>query len=117
MELLVCVINEDEQVEHVLTGFLELGVTGATIIKSQGMGRHLTEGVPVFGGLQAIVSHSRPHNTTVFSIIESKETLEAALEMVQRVCGDLRDPATGIVFTVPVSRAIGIAPELDQDPA
>jgi hypothetical protein len=32
--------------------------------------------------------------------------------MVQEVCGDLTAPGTGILFTVPVSRVVGLAPEL-----
>jgi len=35
--LLVCVVNRDEKLESILYGFLELGVTGATVLHSEGM--------------------------------------------------------------------------------
>jgi hypothetical protein len=48
----------------------------------------------------------------VFSVIETKEKLDAAIAMICEKCGDLDDPGTGILFTVPVSRAIGLATAL-----
>ena len=115
MELLVCVVNRDEKLEEVLSGFLELGVTGATVIHSEGMGRVLSQEVPVFAGLQTLMSRSRPQNTTILSVIESTEAMEQAIALVQRVCGDFDEPSTGIVFTVPLNRVIGLAPELEPE--
>lgn len=113
--MLVCVVNQEEKLNDILSGFLELGVTGATVINSEGMGRVLSHEVPVFAGLQTLISRSRPQNSTIFSVIESPEKLEAAIAMVQEVCGNLDDPATGILFTVPVGRVLGLAPELGTE--
>ena len=115
MELLVCVVNREEKLEELLAGFLELGVTGATVIHSEGMGRVLSQDVPVFAGLQTLVSRSRPQNTTVLSVIESQDVLEKAIAMVQRVCGSLDEPSTGILFTVPLNRVVGLSHELDRE--
>ena len=115
MELLVCVINQEEKLERILSGFLELGVTGATVIGSQGMGRVLSEELPAFAGLQALLSRSRPENTTIMSVIAAPHPLEEAIAMVEEVCGGLDAPSTGILFTVPVSRVVGLAPELDRN--
>ena len=117
MELLVCVVNREEKLEEILSGFLELGVTGATVIHSEGMGRVLSQEVPVFAGLQRLMSRSRPQNTTILSVIESPEVMDRAIKMVQDVCGDFDTPSTGIIFTVPLSRVIGIAPELGPEEA
>lgn len=115
MELLVCVINQEEKLDDILSGFLEIGVTGATVMHSEGMGHVLAKDVPVFAGLQELMSRSRPRNITILSVIESGEKLEKAIAVVQDVCGDLDNPATGILFTVPASRVIGLAPELGSD--
>lgn len=114
MHLLVAIINEEGKVEEVLGEFLRLGVTGATVLKSEGMGKVLSQDVPVFGGLQALMSRSRPQNTTVFSVIESPTTLRAAIDAVTRVVGNIDAPSTGIVFTVAVSEAWGLASELED---
>ena len=115
MELLVCVINREEKLEQLLSGFLDLGVTGATVVSSEGMGRVLSQDVPVFGGLQALISRSRPQNTTVLSVIESPAVLEKAIVLAKEICGNFDEPSTGILFTVPVSRVVGLSPELDRD--
>jgi len=112
MELLVLVINEDDKVEPILSGFLTLGIKGATVVNSQGMARRVNEKAPVLAGLQDLLSRSRPQNTTVFSVIETSDQLEAAMQLIQRICGDLHDPGTGIVFTIPVSRVVGLASHL-----
>lgn len=112
MYLLVCVIGQEEKLEAVLSGFLEVGVTGATVLKSEGMGRKLGRELPALSGLQELVSQSRPNNVTIFSVVESKEKLERAVDRVSEICGGFTAPATGIVFTVPVERAVGLAPEV-----
>ena len=58
-----------------------------------------------------------PQNRTIFSVVED-EKVEPALALLQEVCGDLAAPATGIAFTLPLGRVVGLAPELGggQDP-
>jgi nitrogen regulatory protein PII len=109
MELLVCVINDEEKLDTIMSGFLELGVTGATIIRSEGMGRLVSQGLPVMAGLQSLGSRSRPSNITVFSVIENGETVSAAVDLIEGTLGDLHHPGTGIVFTVPLNHVTGLA--------
>ena len=111
MQLLVAVVNDPEKVDDILSGFLELGITGATVINSEGMGRVLTHDIPIFAGLQTLITRSRPQNRTIFSVID-EEKVEPAMALLQEVCGDLSAPATGIAFTLPVDRVMGLAPEL-----
>ncbi len=112
MQLLVAVINQPEALDDVLSGFLELGITGATILNSEGMAHVLTHDIPLFAGIQTLISRSRTQNYTIFSVIEEPEKVEAAFALIQDICGNLEEPGTGLVFTIPVSRATGVAPEL-----
>ncbi len=114
MQLLVAVINQVEALDDVLSGFLELGITGATIIDSEGMARVLTHDIPLFAGIQTLISRSRAQNYTIFSVIDEAEKVDAAFALIQDVCGDLQEAGTGIVFTIPVTRARGVAPELGE---
>lgn len=113
MELLLAVINDPEKLDDVLSGFVELGITGATIVDTEGMGRLLSHDIPIFAGLQTLISRSRPQNRTIFSVIED-EKIDSALALLQDVCGDLNRPATGIAFTIPLNRVVGLAPELGE---
>jgi nitrogen regulatory protein P-II 1 len=112
MQLLIAVINHVEQVDDILAGFVELGITGATVVNSEGMGRVLSHDVPIFAGLRSLISRSRPTNQTLFSVID-EEKVDAAIALIQEVCGSLDSPGAGIVFTLPVSRVVGLAPELE----
>jgi len=114
VQLLIAVINEEEKLDEILSGFMELGVTGATILDSEGMGRVLSHDIPIFAGLQSLASRTRPKNQTIFSVVDD-EKAEAVISLLQEICGDLESPATGIAITVPVSRVTGLAPELDED--
>jgi nitrogen regulatory protein PII len=113
MHLLIAVVNDPEKIDEILSGFLEIGVTGATIINSEGMGRVLSHDIPIFAGLQTLISRSRPQNRTIFSVVE-EEKIESAIALLQEVCGDLSGPATGIAFTFPLDRVVGLAPELGE---
>ena len=115
MHLLVAVINQVEALDDVLSGFLELGITGATIINSEGMAHVLTHDIPLFAGIQTLISRSRAQNYTIFSVIDGDEKVDAAFAVIQDVVGNMAVPGTGIVFTVPVTRVEGVAPELGED--
>ncbi len=120
MELLVLVIDRGDKLDSILSGFIELGVTGATIIESQGMVRELTKesaSTPVFAGLQDLIANSRPQSSTVFSVIETREKLDAAIQMIKDKCGDMTGPGTGILFTIPINRAVGLASALGSESA
>lgn len=117
MQLLIAVINQEEKLDEILSGLMELGVTGATIINSEGMGRVLSHDIPIFAGLETLASLSRPQNQTIFSVIREDDKVDAVIALLQEICGNLEAPATGIAFTVPVSRAVGLAPEFGfEDP-
>src|SRR5215210_2739677 len=106
MQLLVAVINQEECVDDVLAGFVEIGITGATIVDSRGMGRVLSHDVPIFAGLRSLNARSRAENRTLFCVADDAK-IDAAIAMIQEVCGSLDRPGAGIVFTVPVGRVVG----------
>ena len=114
MHLLIAVINQEEKLEDVLAGFLEIGITGATVVNSEGMGRLLASEIPIFAGLAALQRRTRPRNQTVFSVIEDDDKVERAFALLQEVCGNLGEPGTGIAFTLPVTRVLGLKPEMAE---
>ena len=111
MKLLILILNKVEKLEEVLEGFLEVGITGATIIDSVGMGHILSEEVPIFAGLRFMFAGAKPHNKTIFSVI--KENKEGpAIEVLKKILGDMEKTGTGIVFTVSLDRVEGLKPEI-----
>jgi len=111
MKLLILILNKVEKLEEVLEGFLEVGVTGATIIDSIGMGHVISEEVPIFAGLRFMFAGAKPHNKMIFSVItDNKEDL--VIKILKNILGDLGQPWTGIVFTIPLDRVEGLKPEM-----
>lgn len=102
-ELVVCVLNQTDALHEVLTAFVEAGVTASTVIESQGMGRILSQEMPVFAGFRQLFAGSRPFNYTIFSVVESGEVTERLIALVRDVLQDTPDEAKGIVFSVPVN--------------
>jgi nitrogen regulatory protein P-II 1 len=114
MRLLVAVIHDPEKLDEILSGFVELGITGATLVNSEGMGSVLSHDVPIFAGLQTLISGSRAQNRLLLSVIPI-DKVKPAVDLLQEVSGGLDSPATGIAFTLPVDEVFGLAPELGAE--
>jgi nitrogen regulatory protein P-II 1 len=110
MKLLILFLNKVEKLEEVLEGFVEIGITGATVIDSVGMGHILSEEVPIFAGLRFMFAGAKPHNKTIFSVIKDEKE-EEAVRLLRKILGDLKKPGTGIVFTIALDRVEGLMPE------
>jgi len=111
MKLLILILNKVEKTEEVLEGFLEIGITGATVFNTVGMGHILCEEVPIFAGLRFMFAGAKPHNRTIISAIEDEKE-EPAINLLKKILGDMNKPGTGIVFTLPIDRVEGLMPEL-----
>lgn len=106
MELLVIVLNKPEYLEKTLTSLVELGIIGATIFESEGMGHYLAYEVPIFAGLRQFIENGKHYSKTIFAIIENKKIVDELLRLLQEEEIDFTHEGTGILFTVPVGTAI-----------
>ena len=110
MKLAVFVLNREDLLPQVLEAYVEAGIGGATIVDSEGMGRFLTHEVPLFADFKEFMKGSRPHNKTILSVVRNEEAIQRLLALLDKVCGDLSRPGTGIFFTVPVEICKGLGP-------
>lgn len=110
MYLLVIILDKASRLEQILAKWHDIGVTGATVFDSVGVGRSTLYGTsaPVIASLKRIFDPERStYNHTLMSIIRTKKTLEEAIEAAQEVCGSFEEPDTGILFTIELERVIG----------
>lgn len=111
MQLLVLILNKLDCLDSILKEFVESGIKGATILDSVGMARALTQGdnedIPMFGFLKTVLHESRPFNKTILVVVKD-EQVSTGINAIKRVLGDLTEPDTGIVFTVPIGYVEGI---------
>ena len=103
MELLICVLNDTDSLHDVVAGLMELGIGGGTVIESQGMGKILSQDIPIFAGFRHLMSGSRPFNYTILSVVDDKEMADDAVRMVRDILSVTSEKHKGVVFTLPVS--------------
>ncbi len=108
MKLVVFVLNREELLDQVLEAYVEAGLSGATILDSEGMGRHLTYEVPLFADFKEFMKGNKPYNKTILSVVRDHEAVGRLEPLLDEICGGLQNPGTGILFTVPVDFCRGL---------
>lgn len=113
MNVLFIVLNKTEYLDEILDAFVDIGISGATIIDSQGMGSAMTAiedtEEPFYGVLKSMLNDSRPYNKTIFTVIKDEEILKKAVNIVKEILGDIYEPGVGIMFTLPLGNVYGIS--------
>ncbi len=112
--LVICVLNEPEYLHDVLTAFVEAGITTSTVIESQGMGRILSQDVPIFAGFRHLFAGSKPYNHTIFAVVDDEAVVDELARLVQDVLAEVEEEAKGILFSVPVQRYHRLAGNGDE---
>ena len=69
MKLAIVFLHKSEFLEDLLSLFLEIGVTGATVLDSVGMGQVISENIPIFAGLREAFVGSSPRNKVILIVM------------------------------------------------
>ena len=84
MHLFIFVLNKEEHLEEILEAFLELGMTGATIVDSIGMGRILAHDIPIFAGFRSLMQESRSGNKTIITVV-LEEKIPLVIKSIEQI--------------------------------
>lgn len=106
MQVMVVVVNDPKYLVPILDRFVEIGITGATVIDSTGMARLIADHVPFFTRFSRMEGDQH-HSKTVFTVIRD-EIVERAADSVDEIMGGLDNPNSGFLFCVPVSLCRGL---------
>lgn len=103
MKLMVIILNKTDALEYLLEGLSAAGIGGATIIPSSGMAMTLSKMNSSFlsSSIRSMFSGEEDDNKTIISVIRNDQ-LDIARRVVYNTVGDLSQPNTGIMFTVPL---------------
>ncbi|MBE7555121.1 MAG: hypothetical protein HS126_29070 [Anaerolineales bacterium] len=112
-ELVMLVLNDPDQTEDVLSAWLEMGVAGVTILSSKGLSqymgqRSLRDDLPLFPSLEDLLQSRETPHRTLFVVVPDGFDVAALVAATENITGAFDEPNTGILFTVPVSRAWGL---------
>ncbi len=100
-KLMVIILDQAELIDELLTGFLDIGVPGATIVESRGMGSIIRKDMPIFAGLASLF----PEHTgsrMVLSVVEDDKA-DDVFELVEELVGQTDTAHSAICFTLPVA--------------
>jgi nitrogen regulatory protein PII len=115
MKLFVFVLNNEEFLEEVIQAYIEAGVTGATILDSEGMGRFLAYEIPLFSGFKEFMKGNKPYNKTILSVVSSQKVIDNVKKLVETIIGPLDAPGSGIMFSLDIDWAAGLLQDEKED--
>ena len=114
--MVVVVMSDAQLCEDVLDAWQKFGVTGVTILESLGAHkvqqvRAMRDDLPLLPSLRHLMEGEEYHHRTAFVVLDDDFDLDGLIEATeQAVGGDFDAPDTGILFVVPVTRALGMRP-------
>ena len=112
MNLIVMVLNDVTHLEPVLDAWTQEGAQGITVLHSTGYerlrGGWRRDDTPLFPSLRDLLERDDLHHRTLFTVVNDDALVDRLIAAAQAIVGDFDTANTGILFTVPVGRALGL---------
>lgn len=106
MVALFIVLNDFEYLDDILEAFVKLGVQGATIVDSYGMGKALREskrlGYLMKGPIDRAVPEDTNESKTIFSVVDESQ-IDFIMKTIENLLLGSRNETVGFMFAMPVS--------------
>jgi hypothetical protein len=111
--LISLVVYDTDKVSAVIRRWVQAGITGLTAIDSSGLGHYVhgegvDDDVPLFPSLRRMLAPEEAHSRTLLSVVPDGFDVDGLIEVTEQELGPLDSAASGILFVVPVSRAVGL---------
>lgn len=100
--LLIAVINNESLLDDIITGWLDMGITGATVMDSTDLIQLVSDHIPIFAGFRSFTSGGMTHNKTLFLAVHGRELLVQAVAYLKTLCDETRKPHQGVYFVAPL---------------
>ena len=100
--LLIVIARDETVLDELVTGMLDVGITGATVVESKGLSAILRQDMPIFAGLAALLP---PH--TASRVILSITTHET-VQRFRRYIEEMPEESRPIAVVIPVEDAFGL---------
>ncbi len=109
MYLLTLVLNNPDLLEELLGAWSKIGVVGATVLYSTGLGRlgqkqGLRDDMPLFPSLDDFYEGPQLQtlSRTIFTAIKDEGKIKKIVDATQGITGDLNLPESGLLFVTPL---------------
>ena len=114
--VVVVVMPDLGKCQDVLDAWEKYGVSGVTVLESLGMHkiqqmRAGRDDLPLLPSLRHLMESEEYHHRTAFVVVDDDFHLDGLIEATERaVGGDFDAPNSGLLFVLPVTRALGMRP-------
>jgi hypothetical protein len=106
MEFLIIILKKIELVDELIIKLQEIDVHHGTIIDAKSMTSALATkwtDVPMFGLFRSANNHEYNEDCKMLMFVLDQERIEKVKETVEAVVGDMDQPKTAVMFTLPIS--------------
>jgi hypothetical protein len=100
--LLTAVINNESLIDELITGWLDIGITGATVMETTDFIQLISTHIPIFAGFRTLTGGGILHNKTLFTAIEDEALLDEAISFLETICAETGKPHQGVYFVTPL---------------
>ena len=109
-KMVMLVMADESKTIPTLEAWARVGVTGATILESSGIGRQLAEhdDLPLIPSIRAVLRTQEHTHRTIFSVVPDTFSIADLIRATEAIIGPLADPHTGILVVLPVLEAYGL---------
>ncbi len=106
MKLVIIFLNKIEYLEDILSAFLEIGIPGATVLDSVGMGHIVSYNIPIFAGLRDFFAGTSPTNKTILVVAE-KDMVYRIEEALKYITGYHKKTGIAKMISIPIEDLFG----------
>ena len=110
MRLVIIFLNKIEYLDDLLSAFIEIGIPGATVLDSVGMGHIISHDIPIFAGLRDSFAGSSPTNKTILVVVD-RDRVAKIDEALKDITGYHRQTGIAKMISVPLDELFGFKDE------
>lgn len=114
-QMVMLVLGDTERYHDILDAWEATGVKGITMMASTGLGRTrragASESFPLMPSLIDFLRTPEQHHHTLFTVVENDAMVDKLVAATQGILNDMTKPDSGVLFVLPVTRAIGMRPD------
>ena len=113
MLMVMMILHDPDKLQDLLDAWEAIGVPGATILHSTGLGRTRTnpgmwDDLPLIPNLRDFYEHDEYFGRTVFTVVPDEAMADKVVEATNQVTGDLDQPDTGMLVVLPLLKVFGL---------
>ena len=102
-----------ERTPSIITGWLDIGITGSTVIETTDSLQLISHHIPIFAGFRSLAGGGMYHNKTLVTTIEDREILDQAVAYLETLCRETGKPHQGVYFVAPLTSFGRLGREVD----